>query len=93
MHGAATAATDADGAGITMGGGAVREQGDFSLACRDVALGVGGVELIGAAANAGGVDDIRVQAKIFSDIQAAHTATVTSIIDGIHIRPVQAGIT
>jgi hypothetical protein len=51
-----------------------------------------GLELKGAAPDVGGIDDPRLEAKIFRNAKAADALIATGVIDGIDSTPTQAGV-
>ena len=91
-HAGAHARADADRPGMAVRRRAVAEQRDARLALRDVALRVGGVELVGAAADVGRVDHVRVQAEVLGDLQARHAAAIAGVVDRVHVAPAEAGV-
>ncbi len=81
----AAAAAGADPRGVAVGGGAVGEQRDPRLAGGDVAPRVGGVVLVGAAADVGGVDHLGPDPEVLGDRHARHGAGLARVVDRVDV--------
>ena len=90
IHAAAPAA-GADAGDVAVRGGAVGQERDAGLAFADRTPGVGRVELVGAAAHRGRVDDVRPDAEVLGDGEPARAA-LRRVVDGIHVAPGQPGV-
>src|SRR5690606_9147457 len=78
--------------GVAVRGRAVRQECDFALARGDIALGMGGVELVGAAPNRGGVDDVRLEAHVLGEAEARHSGPILRVVESVDILPAETGV-
>ena len=85
-------ATNADPLDGTVGRRTISQEGYLRAAGGDVPPGVSRVELVARTADGGHVDDVRLEAKVFGDVEPGHTAAFPGVVKGVNVRQRQSGI-